>query len=181
MTGWPNRDAVIPDPPRSEFTPEPGVYVVSKKDVNQGRVQMGHLGVAISNPDHLALAVMNGILGGDGFTSHILERVRSEEGLAYFEARSSFVPGTYYEGVFSVGFQSKSPSVAQAIAIVIEEMKRAQDTKVGVDELADRSQSCSGNPLPLRFFIGCTKGESVRRRLLYPAARRLLAEISPAR
>jgi predicted Zn-dependent peptidase len=155
LTGWPNRDAVIPDPPRSEFTPEPGVYVVSKKDVNQGRVQMGHLGVAISNPDHLALAVMNGILGGDGFTSHILERVRSEEGLAY-SARSSFVPGTYYEGVFSVGFQSKSPSVAQAIAIVIEEMKRAQDTKVGVDELAT-AVNRAVESLPLRFSSAARK------------------------
>src|SRR5206468_10345978 len=105
FAGWPNRNTVIPDPPRSEFTPKPGVYVVNKKDVNQGRVQMGHLGVAISNPDHLPLAVMNGILGGDGFSSRILERVRSDEGLAY-SAASAFHAGTYYEGTFSVGFQS---------------------------------------------------------------------------
>ena len=149
LAGWPNRNTVIPDPPRSEFIPKPGVYVVNKKDVNQGRVQMGHLGVAISNPDHLALAVMNGILGGDGFTSHIMERVRSEEGLAY-SARSSFVAGTYYEGFFYAGFQSKSPSVAQAIAIVIEEMKRAQDTKVSAEELTTAINRAV-ETLPLRF------------------------------
>ena len=84
--GWPNLDTRIPDPPKPEFTPKPGIYVVNKKDVNQGRVQMGHLGVAISNPDHLALGVMNGILGGNGFTSRIMERVRSDEGLAYSAA-----------------------------------------------------------------------------------------------
>jgi zinc protease len=149
LAGWPNRNAVIPDPPRSEFTPKPGVYLVNKKDINQGRVQMGHLGVAISNPDHLALAVMNGILGGDGFTSHIMERVRSEEGLAY-SAGSSFVAGTYYEGFFYAGFQSKSPSVAQAIAIVIEEMKRTQDSKVNAEELATAINRAV-ETLPLRF------------------------------
>ena len=149
LAAWPNRDTAIPDPPRSEFTPKPGVYVVNKKDVNQGRVRMGQLGVALSNPDHLALAVMNGILGGDGFTSHIMERVRSEEGLAY-SAGSSFAAGTYYEGMFYAGFQSKSPSVAQAIAIVIEEIKRAQNNKPTVDELAT-AVNRAVESLPLRF------------------------------
>jgi zinc protease len=149
LAGWPNRNVAIPDPPRSEFTPKPGVYVVSKKDVNQGRVRMGHLGVTLSNPDHLALAVMNGVLGGDGFTSHIMERVRSEEGLAY-SAGSTFVAGTYYEGMFSAGFQSKSPSVAQAIAIVIEEIKRAQEAKPSADELAT-AVNRAVESLPLRF------------------------------
>ena len=149
LAAWPNRDTAIPDPPRSEFTPKPGVYVVNKKDVNQGRVRMGQLGVALSNPDHLALAVMNGILGGDGFTSHIMERVRSEEGLAY-SAASSFAAGTYYEGMFFAGFQSKNPSVAQAIAIVIEEIKRAQDTKPTADELAT-AVNRAVESFPLRF------------------------------
>jgi predicted Zn-dependent peptidase len=96
---------------------------------------MGHPGVAISNPDHLALAVLNGILGGNEFSSRIMERVRSDEGLAY-SAGSSFAPGTYYPGVFLAAFQSKSPSVAQAIAIVIEEMERLRTTKVGAEELS---------------------------------------------
>ena len=146
---WQNRDARIPDPPKPEFTPQPGVYVVNKKDVNQGRVQMGHLGVAISNPDHLALGVMNGILGGNTFSSRILERVRSDEGLAY-SAASAFHAGTYYEGTFSVGFQSKSPSVAQAITLVVEEIERLRTTKVGAEELST-AIGHAVEALPLRF------------------------------
>jgi zinc protease len=149
LGGWANRDTKIPDPPKPEFTPTPGVYAVNKKDVNQGRVQMGHLGVAISNPDHLALGLMNGILGGNGFTSRIMERVRSDEGLAY-SAGSSFFPGTYYPGVFTVGFQSKSPSVAQAIAIVTEEIDRLRTTKVGAEELST-AIGHAVEALPLRF------------------------------
>ena len=149
LAEWPNRDVRIPDPPKPEFTPVPGLYMVDKKDVNQGRVSMGHLGVAISNPDHLALGVMNGILGGNGFSSRILERVRSDEGLAY-SAASAFQAGTYYEGTFSVSFQSKSPSVAQAIAIVNEEIERLRTTKVSAEELST-AIGHAVEALPLRF------------------------------
>lgn len=149
LSGWPNRDAHVPDPPKPEFTPKPGIYVVDKKDVNQGRVTMGHLGVTISNPDHIALGLMNGIFGGSGFTSHVMERVRSDEGLAY-SARSSFLPGTYYEGVFFTSFQSKSPSVAQAMSLVIDEMKKMQTTKVSAEELMTEITHAT-EALPLRF------------------------------
>ena len=146
---WPNHDARIPDPPKPEFTPVPGLYMVDKKDANQGRVHMGHLGVTISNPDHIALGIMNGILGGNGFSSRILERVRSDEGLAY-SADSTFQAGTYYEGTFSVSFQSKSPSVAQAITIVNEEIERLRATKVGAEELST-AIGHAVEALPLRF------------------------------
>jgi zinc protease len=78
---------------------------------------------------------LNGILGGNQFSSRIMERVRSDEGLAY-AAGSAFMAGTYYPGVFFAAFQSKSPSVAQAISIVIEEMERLRTTKVGAEELS---------------------------------------------
>ncbi len=155
LANWPNRDARVPDPPAPAFTPTPGVYLVDKKGVNQGRVQLGHLGVTISNPDHLALEVMNGILGGNSFTSRIFARVRTDEGLAY-SANSAFHAGTYYDGVFSVGLQSKSPSVAQSIAISIEEMQRLQTAKVSAEEL-ETAVNHAVEGLPLRFSTAARK------------------------
>ena len=149
LANWPNRDTRVPDLARPRLHSTPGVYIVDKKDVNQGRVEMGHIGVAISNPDHLALEVMNGILGGNNFTSRIFARVRTDEGLAY-HAGSSFHAGTYYAGVFAVELQSKSPSVAQAIAISIEEMQRLQTAKVSAEELETATNSAVEG-LPLRF------------------------------
>ncbi len=158
LAGWSNGDVSIPNPPAPNYTPTPGVYVVDKKDVNQGRVRMGHIGVAISNPDHIALAVMNGILGGNQFTSRIMERVRSDEGLAY-SAGSSFPAGTYYESVYLAAFQSKSPSVAQAMAIVIEEMERLKNTKVGPEELTT-AINFAVESLPGRFSTAGQKANS---------------------
>jgi predicted Zn-dependent peptidase len=133
LAGWPNRSEAAPSVPAPEFTPKPGVYVVHK-DVNQGRVRMGHLGGLFSNPDHIAINVMNRILGGGGFVSHIMARVRSDEGLAY-QAGSSYSHGDYYPGTFAAVFQSRSATVPQAIAIVKEEIERMRSGKITREEL----------------------------------------------
>jgi predicted Zn-dependent peptidase len=149
LGNWPNRAGRIPDPPAPNFTPKPGVYLVNKKDVNQARVRLGHVGIALANPDHIAVEVMNAILGGSPLNSRIFARVRTDEGLAY-SARSSFSPGTFYDGLFEASFQSKSPSAAQAASIVMEEMQRIQTSKVTPQEL-EMAINNAVEALPTRF------------------------------
>ena len=134
MDGWAELGATTTEVPKPDFVPVPGVYMVNKPDVNQGRVSMGHLGIMRGNPDEFALEMMNEILGGSGFTSRIMNRVRTEEGLAY-DAGSSFSVGIYYPGQFRAGFQSKSATTAQAAQIVVEEIERMQKQKVTPEEL----------------------------------------------
>lgn len=134
ISGWPGGVESVPKVPAPGHTPKPGVYMVDKSEVNQSRISMGHLGVTRDNPDHIALDIMNEILGGGGFTSRIMTRVRSDEGLAY-SAGSSFPAGTYYPGVFSAAFQSKNPTCARATAIVLEEIERMRNEKVSSQEL----------------------------------------------
>jgi predicted Zn-dependent peptidase len=122
MAGWKAGDAAGPVP-KPDHEPVPGLYLVNKAEVNQGRVTLGHVGIERDNPDHIAVGMMNQILGGGSFTSRITARVRSDEGLAY-SAGSSFTPGVYYPGTFSAGFQSRSERVARATAIVLEEVER---------------------------------------------------------
>ena len=134
MKDWPSTKMAVPEVPKPDFTPVAGVYAVHKADVNQGRVTVGHLGSMRDNPDAFALSIMNDILGGGGFTSRITSRVRSDEGLAY-SAGSSYGLGTYYPGVFQASFQSKSPTTAQALDIVLEEINRIRTAKVSAEEL----------------------------------------------
>ena len=134
MADWPAREPVSAPVPAPEHTIRPGVYVVDKDDVNQGRVVIGHLGTMRDNPDRYALMVMNDILGGGGFTARLLTRIRSDEGLAY-SAYSSFGLGTYYPGAFRVSFQSRSETVARAAAIVLEEIDRIRSEPVSEAEL----------------------------------------------
>lgn len=135
MAGWTAPvGAKVPPVPRPAHVPAPGVYMVNKPEVNQGRVSLGHLGIERGNPDEFAIEMMNDVLGGSGFTSRITNRVRSDEGLAY-SAGSGFGVGTYYPGVFRAAFQSKSETVAQATQIVLEEIERIRTQPIGAEEL----------------------------------------------
>ncbi len=134
MAGWMPSGVAVPKIPKPDFTPVPGVYMVNKPDVNQGRVSIGHLGIMRGNPDEFAIEMMNEILGGSGFTSRIMNKVRTDEGLAY-DAGSSFTPGIYYEGQFHAAFQSKSATAAQAAQIVLNEIQRIRESKVSAEEL----------------------------------------------
>ncbi len=134
MAGWNDSGAPAVKVPKPDFVPVPGVYMIDKPDVNQGRVSMGHLGIMRGNPDEIAIDMMNEILGGSGFTSRIMNRVRTDEGLAY-DAGSGFAPGIYYEGQFRAAFQSKSATTAQAAQIILDEIERMRKEAVSREEL----------------------------------------------
>jgi len=133
--GWPAEKPEVPAVPAPTHKPTPGVYFVNKSGVNQSSVQIGQLGIARKNPDHIAVGIMNDILGGGGFVSRIMSRVRSDEGLAY-SAGSSFSPGLYYPGTFTASFQSKNPTCAEASTIVLEEIAKMRETRPTDEELA---------------------------------------------
>lgn len=136
---WPFVGEKAPPVPSDVRFAAPGVYLVDK-DVPQGRVSVLLPGILRDNPDLPAIRVMNDILGGGGFTSRIMNRVRSDEGLAY-SAFSHIAPGTYYPGLTMAGFQSKSRTVAYATSIVIEEMKRIAAEAVTAEELNTTKRS----------------------------------------
>jgi len=136
---WPFQGETAPPVPDNPVFAAPGAYLV-QKDVNQGRVAMILPGVMRDHPDMMALMVMNDILGGGGFTSRIMNRVRSDEGLAY-SAGSAFPGGVYYPSVFSASFQTKSRTVAYATSIVLEEIKRIANEPVSAEELETAKKS----------------------------------------
>jgi ribosome-binding factor A len=136
---WPFQGEVPPPIPTDLKPAGAGVYLVNK-DVPQGRVSILLPGVMREDPDYPAILLMNDILGGGGFTSRIMNRVRSDEGLAY-SAGSSFPGGTWYPSTFRAGFQSKSRTVAYATSIVIEEMKRMTTAPVTEEELQTAKRS----------------------------------------
>ena len=72
---------------------------------SQASIVIGQLGIARDNPDYFPLLIMNHILGGGGFTSRLVERVRTREGLVYsiFSRFSS----TRLPGAFRIGLQTK--------------------------------------------------------------------------
>lgn len=139
LRDWPFTGPKPPPIPTDTKFAKPGVYIVDK-DVNQGRVAMMLPGITRDDPDYYAVAIMNDILGGGGFTSRIMNRVRSDEGLAY-SAGSMFPGGIYYPLTFTAAFQSKSRTVPYAISIVEQELKEMTEKPVTDAELHTAKRS----------------------------------------
>jgi predicted Zn-dependent peptidase len=130
---WPFRGETPPPVPADAAFAAPGVYLVNK-DVNQGRVSLMLPGILRDDPDLFAAGIMNDILGGGGFTSRIVNRVRTEEGLAY-SAGSSLSGGTYFPTPFTASCQTQSRKVAYAVSLILAELKRMAAEPVTDEEI----------------------------------------------
>jgi zinc protease len=127
---------------------ERGVFVVPR-DLTQSNVVLGHFGIRRSNPDRYAVQIMDIILGGGGFSSRIMDRVRSEEGLAY-SVFSSFPVGTRDISLFRVTVQTKNENVPRAARTILDEMARMRESLVTPTELAG-AQEAIINSFVFRF------------------------------
>ena len=114
----------------------------------QSHIQLAYPGLRRSDPDYFPLLVGNHILGGGGFTSHLMEEVRQQRGLAY-SVYSSFSP--YKElGPFQIGLQTKKDQSEEAFLLsrkVLQDFIRRGPTEA---ELIAAKQNIIGG-FPLRI------------------------------
>jgi len=123
-----------PGPPPAPSGAATGGWFMVDKAVNQGRVSVGIRGIQRDDTDLYAMRVMNDILGGGGFTSRLVNRIRSDEGLAY-QVNSRLGEGVYYAEPWRMVYQSKVRSVAYAMQIALAEINRMRDSLVTPEEL----------------------------------------------
>src|SRR6266571_447624 len=90
------------------------------KDLTQATIVLGHIGIDRRNPDFYAVAVMNYILGGGGFSSRLVNRIRDEQGLAY-DVDSVF-EANVMPGPFAVHVQTRNAAANLASLLNLVEL-----------------------------------------------------------
>ncbi|MDE2180117.1 MAG: insulinase family protein [candidate division NC10 bacterium] len=148
LGSWPKGKGTVKR--ATEPTPLQEKIVVKKVDrsVTQANIILGHQGIRRDNPDFYALTVMNYILGGGGFSSRLVERIREQNGWAY-DVSSQFSPGLE-PGSFQVVLQTKNETAGQAVQEVVRELRRIREQGVTDQELADAKAYLTGS-FPLRL------------------------------
>ncbi|HEX9751628.1 MAG TPA: pitrilysin family protein [candidate division Zixibacteria bacterium] len=112
--------------------PQPGLYQIAK-DINQTNIRFGHLGVERHNPDRYALRVLNDILGGGGFTSRMMESVRSDSGWAY--SVGTRFTALNQPGVFYASCQTKAETTMKTLKLMRWIVDDIIDRGISQDEL----------------------------------------------
>jgi zinc protease len=131
--GWEQKNTKSVVIPEVEYTFDASVNLITKDDMNQAHIMMGHIGGTRKNPDYPALVIMNRILSGS-FNSRMIKTIRTQMGLAYS------VWGIYsfqydYPGYFYAGCQTKSESAIKALKAIQHEIEKIKTELVTDEEL----------------------------------------------
>lgn len=141
LGAWKPAVRALPEP---KAAPAPTARtVIVDRPVAQASIVLGQVGVPRTDPDWFPIVVMNHVLGGGGFTSRLMKRIRTQGGLAY--GVSSSFGATRLPGPFQVVLQTKVPSAAEAARIVREEVQRLHDEGATEEELAAAKDYLTGN------------------------------------
>ena len=130
----PTKEAqVSPTVPVPAFPRTPGIYVTDK-DAPQAAVRWAFPGMRRTDPDWHAGFVLNQVLGGSGFTSRLMKKIRSDEGLTY-GVYSTLEPGPYWRGDMTGRVQTKNRSVAYVVRLALDEIRKLREQPITEDEL----------------------------------------------
>ena len=159
--GWNYEQPKVPPFPPVREKPQPGIYLAKKDDVTETFFIEGHLGGQLNDKDLPALEVLGDILGG-GFQSRLMQRVRTQLGLAY-EISADWGANYDHPGLFEIGGSTKSASTADTLKAIQEQIERIRSSEVTGDELETARQSAL-NGLVFAFD---TKTKTLSRLLNY--------------
>lgn len=128
--------AELPAAPIPEIRRAAGVFLI-EKELAQSVVVMAHpttvqLG---DEPEYYAAMIGNSILGGGGFSSRMLGRVRTEEGYAY-SATSLWTTPRKHEGIVGATTRTRPENTAPAIELILSTMSELRDEAPTEEEVS---------------------------------------------
>jgi predicted Zn-dependent peptidase len=118
----------------------PSIIRFVNKDTSQTHLRIGHLSIKEHDPDYVALAIANDILGGSSFRSRLFNDVRTKRGLAY-SVGSRLNVGMHDQGVWLMRAETKLPSTQEVISRFVANMERMRTELVTNEELAEAKEA----------------------------------------
>jgi len=147
----------VPDPGPPPPTPAPParrVVIVDRPDLVQAQIAFGHEGISRTDPQRYAVSLMNSVVGGGGFSSRLMERVRADAGLTY-SVGSGFVlrraPGPFVVQTFT-----RVPEARRVIDLVLSVLDRARTDPPTPKELRDAQSDAVGS-----FALGLETSDAI--------------------
>jgi len=125
----------LPESPTPSIRRDTGVFLI-ERDLEQAVIVMAHpTDVHLSdNTEYFSAVLGNSILGGGGFSSRLLRRVRTEEGFAY-SAASLWTTPRKHEGIIGAITRTRPENTVPAIELILATMGELRDDPPTAEEL----------------------------------------------
>jgi zinc protease len=161
FSDWNAVQLPVPEFPKVGGKPAPATYLAVKKDVTQTFFKIGQLGGMLKDKDYPSLVIMADILGG-GFSSRLVNRVRTKMGNAY-NIGADWGASYDHPGTFEISGSTKSLSTVETIKAIQEEVERIRTSEVTEEEL----KTAKDTALNGLVFAYDTKSKTLGRMLTY--------------
>jgi zinc protease len=138
---WQRGDVTQPALPSIPAQAGTKIHLINRPGSVQTVFQIGSLGLARTDPDYVAMAVMNRILG-TGPSSRLFLNIREDKGYAY-QVGSNF-NALKYPGLFTAQSPVRTDVTEGTIREFINEFKRIRDEKVSPAELENAKHAIIG-------------------------------------
>ena len=130
---WEAKEIESPAFPRKPVLKDRLIRLVTKDDLTQAEIRIGHIGIKRSNPDFLRLRIANTILGR-GFVSRLMDHVRDNLGLTY--SISSDFSARLDRGPFSIATFTKNQTTGQIIQEILTILEAFHEKGVTKQEVS---------------------------------------------
>jgi zinc protease len=151
--GWPAVDPVAP------AAAERGITVLDHPDMTAAYAELGHLGVKAGSKEEPALLLTDHIWGSGSFTSRVVAKVRTEEGLAY-TCGSDFDQPPMLPGVVRTYMQCQAGEASFALKLALSEARRLAASGPTASELERAKQALTGK-FPARFTTAADRARAL--------------------
>jgi zinc protease len=159
--GWPRSEEPLPPPPPVPADESGGVYYAERPDMTQSYVYLAQIGIKADSPDVPAMDVMAELLGG-GFSSRIVNDIRTARGLAYAAGASSGV-GYAHPGIFVAYALTRIDSTLVTLGLLRDEVREIVSSAPSEEEVR-RARESLLNSFVFNFQ---TKGQVANRGAFY--------------
>ncbi|ACY12732.1 M16 family metallopeptidase [Haliangium ochraceum] len=130
----PSVPAPAPDSPRIRLVDKPGQ--------TQTHIRVGHMGIAHDAPDYFATLIFNHVLGSGGFSSRLMQVIRSQAGKTY--GASSRFERSRQPGAFVVRTFSRNAEALATVELLLAEVARMQQEGPREAEVASAIANLAG-------------------------------------
>ncbi len=129
-------------PPGKAASQLPAVVLIDQRGAGQAGVVAAHAAPSRGDGGYYVGTLANAVLGGS-YSARLNEEIRIKRGLSY-GAGSNLMPRRD-AGLWLASAQTKNPSAAQVVELMLGEFRRLGSTRVSADELAARKATLIGS------------------------------------